>query len=84
LTVLSTPERQDLSEGAAGLIAARNRLVEAKEVERAAVAAIGELGRRNWASKGAAGGPRPRWTVDGDGRRLIPVYKKGADFPSLA
>ena len=63
--------RQDISDRAAGLIAARNRLAE--EAERAGrVVAVKE-----WASRSAT---TVDGTVDGDGRRLISVYNKGDGF----
>jgi hypothetical protein len=34
----------------------------------------------DWASKGAAGDPQPRWAVDGDGRRLILPLKRATVF----
>ena len=33
-----------------------------------------------WLPRGTAGDPRPRWAVDGDGLRLIAVYKKATVF----
>jgi hypothetical protein len=38
------PERQDLSDRAAGQIAARNRLADAEEAERAALGELGAAG----------------------------------------
>jgi hypothetical protein len=73
LKALTTPQWpgyarcQHLSDRAAGLIAARNRLAEAEEAERAARGSTWRVGRR-WRSAGPGG-----CTVDGDGHRLIPV-----------